>query len=174
MGVELSNNLKWEKHINNIVSKASRLLGMLARVLRTADTKTRKVAYETLIRPGLEYGCQVWDPYLKSDINKLEKLQNRALRFIFRLRGQVSFTKLREGTGILSLKERRKELRKKLFYKVKSTGVIKDPFNTLRDHTHNTRQPLGLQLPSIKTNALYNSFWPRTTRDIRDATIGHS
>ena len=38
------------------------LVGMLARVLKIADTKTRKVAYETLVRPVLEYECEVRDP----------------------------------------------------------------------------------------------------------------
>ena len=49
----------------HIVSKASRLLGMLARVLISADTKTRKVAYEILVRPVLEYECEFWDPQQK-------------------------------------------------------------------------------------------------------------
>ena len=65
LGVKSKNNLKFDGHIDNIVSKASRLLGMLARVLKSADTKTRKIAYETLVRPVLEYECEVWDPRKK-------------------------------------------------------------------------------------------------------------
>ena len=60
-----------------------RLLGMLLRVLRTADTKTREVTYYTIVRPIHEGGCQVWNPHLKMDITDLEKVQNKALRFIF-------------------------------------------------------------------------------------------
>jgi len=59
LGVELSSNLKFDKHYNNIVSKAGRLLGMIRRVLKTADTRTRKIAYDTLVRPKLEYASQV-------------------------------------------------------------------------------------------------------------------
>ena len=29
--------------------------------------------YKTLIRPLLEYGCVVWDPHQKNDIEELEK-----------------------------------------------------------------------------------------------------
>ena len=46
---------------------------MLRRVLKTADTKTRQVAYNTLVRPVLKYGCEVWDPYTKKNIDKIEK-----------------------------------------------------------------------------------------------------
>ena len=102
---------------------------MLATVLKSADTKTRRVAYVTLVRPVLEYGCEVWDPHQTKDIKKLKKMQNKALRFIFRIKGKVFFTKLRNDTCISSLAKRRKEYRLKLFVKVKGNGVIQDTFN---------------------------------------------
>ena len=75
---------------------------MLRRVLKTADTKTRQVAYNTLVRPVLDYGCEVWDRYTKKRIDKIEKVQNRALTFIFHIKGKISFTKLRKDTKIPS------------------------------------------------------------------------
>ena len=50
-------------HIENVAAKATRVLGMLYRVLRGADAKTRKMAYFTLVRSILEYGCAAWDLY---------------------------------------------------------------------------------------------------------------
>ena len=87
MGVEISYDSKWKGHIDKIVSKSTRLLGMLSRVLKSADTRTRQLAYYALIRQILEYGCSAWDPYLVKDIKQIEKVQNKALWFIFRLRG---------------------------------------------------------------------------------------
>jgi uncharacterized iron-regulated protein len=49
------------------------------------------VAYYTLIRSSLEYACQAWDPYKKKYIKTIEKEINKALRFIFGIRGIVSF-----------------------------------------------------------------------------------
>jgi hypothetical protein len=167
LGIELSNNLKWEKHINNIVSKATRLLGMLSRVLKTADTKTRQVAYNTLVRPVLEYGCQVWDPYLKKDIKRLEQVQNKALRFIFRIKGRVSFTQIRKDANVDSLEKRRRDFRLKLFVKSIGSGVISNTHDNAPQRSQNTRQRDGLYVPAIKTNAFFHSFWPRTTRDAR-------
>jgi hypothetical protein len=34
------------------------------------------------VRPNLEYAATVWDPYTKFNINKLEKCQRRAARFV--------------------------------------------------------------------------------------------
>ena len=36
---------------------------MLRRVLKDADTKTRLIAFNTQVRPVLEYWCPVWDPF---------------------------------------------------------------------------------------------------------------
>ena len=45
LGLELQSNIKWEAHYDKIISKATRILFMLRRVLKHADTKTRKIAY---------------------------------------------------------------------------------------------------------------------------------
>ena len=42
---------------------------------------------------------------------QLEKIQNKALRFIFNIKGQTSFSQLRKDTGIESLQERRMSAR---------------------------------------------------------------
>ena len=36
-----------------------------------------------MVRPVLEYASSVWDPTLQSDIQKLEKVQRSAARYIF-------------------------------------------------------------------------------------------
>ena len=72
LGIELESNLKWEPHYK-ITSKASRMLLMLRRVLKHADTKTQKTVYSSLVRPILEYGCIVWDHFLKNNIKTFEK-----------------------------------------------------------------------------------------------------
>ena len=75
LGIELAYNLKWSRHIDNIVAKASGRLGLLRRVLKSADSRTRQQAYNTIVRPILEYGCPVWDPCLTKDIKSLRKFR---------------------------------------------------------------------------------------------------
>ena len=40
--------------------------------------------YLALVRPLLDYGAIIWDPYQKQDISKMERIQRNAVRFIAR------------------------------------------------------------------------------------------
>jgi hypothetical protein len=70
-------DLKWESHINNICGKANKTLGFLRRNLNIGSTSVKEQAYKALVRPSLEYACSVWDPNIKSDINKIEMVQRK-------------------------------------------------------------------------------------------------
>ena len=41
----------------------------------------RETAYNTLVRPQLEYPAPIWDPYTKEKTLQLEKVQRRAARW---------------------------------------------------------------------------------------------
>ena len=44
------------------------------------DASVTSLVYVSLIRPILEYACQLWSPHLVKDVEKLEKVQKFALR----------------------------------------------------------------------------------------------
>ena len=54
LGVKFGHDLKSKAYIKNLAAKATRMLHMLYRILKGADTKTKKMAYCTLVRPILE------------------------------------------------------------------------------------------------------------------------
>ena len=127
MGIKLQSNFKWDKHIDTVAKKATQRLAMLRRILKTADTPTRRIAYFSLVRSILEYASQIWDPSEKKYAKKLEKIQNQALRFIFRIKGRVSFTELRANIKFDSLQKRRQTARFNLFTKCLASN-IEPPF----------------------------------------------
>src|SRR6218665_874549 len=62
--------------------KSNSTLGMIRRTIVTRDKDTILRLYKTLVRPQLESCIQVWSPYLKQDMEKLEKVQRRATKMI--------------------------------------------------------------------------------------------
>ena len=121
LGLQISNDLKWSIHINKVCKKADATLGFLRRNLRNVPEAFRKTAYVTLVRSIMEYGATTWNPYLKGDIEKLERIQNRAIRFVkkdYKSRETGAITRMREDLEIETLEKRRLSLRLILMYKV--------------------------------------------------------
>ena len=119
LGVSINAKLRWNDHIDTIIRKGSGILGLLRHTLYDAPMQIKRVAYFTLCRPVLEYGSEAWDPYEKEQVTKLEVLQNKALRFIFNVKGRdVSMSELRQSQGIDSLEKRRKDARFRLLHSI--------------------------------------------------------
>src|SRR6218665_2803620 len=55
---------------------------MIRRTIVTRYKDTILRLYKSLVRPKLEYCMQVWSPYLKQDMEKLDKVQRRATKMI--------------------------------------------------------------------------------------------
>ena len=63
LAVSLSEDLNWKPHILNITNKANSTLRFVKRNLHYCSQKVKDQARKSLVRPMLEYGCTVWDPY---------------------------------------------------------------------------------------------------------------
>lgn len=118
LGVSLSEDLSWNKHINNITSNANKTLAFLRRNIQTKTQSIKEAAYKTLVRPQVKYALAVWSPHTKTNIDKIEKVQCRAVRWV---KNDYSYyssvarmqTELRRQT----LQDRRDLCRLTVFYK---------------------------------------------------------
>ena len=128
LGVTISGNLSWEKHVTNITNKANSVLAVLKRNVRVPSKSVKSAAYTALVRPHLEYCSPVWDPSTKKLKVKIEKVQRRSARWVM--------NKYRQGpntTGPTSmmadlswplLETRRRISRLCLMYKMKNRFVL--------------------------------------------------
>ena len=62
LGVDISSDLTWNSHVDRITGNANRTLGFIRRNIKTKMPRVRETAYNTLVRPQLEYASAVWDP----------------------------------------------------------------------------------------------------------------
>ena len=83
LGVTISSDLKWLRHVKKNYIKASRTLGLLKRTLSPCSQNVRYIAYKMLVRPQLEYASDVWIPFAMKCIKKIEQIQRNSCRFIF-------------------------------------------------------------------------------------------
>ena len=78
LGITLSNDLTWNKHVDNIVKKAAKRVYMIYHLKRSGISQTDLVkVYMCIVRPVLEYACPVWHTnlpiYLSDDIEMVQK-----------------------------------------------------------------------------------------------------
>ena len=106
LGVTLNKKLKWNDHIENAVLKANNALGMLRKTFKYWSCKSFKQLYVAFVRPHLEYCSAIWNPHLKKDILKLERVQRRATKLIPGIR-DLPYEERLNKIGLQTLEKRR-------------------------------------------------------------------
>lgn len=83
LGVFLDEKLSFDKHISHLVTKASRQLNCLKRIAYHFDVKLKLLLYKSFIISTFNYCPAVWHNCGATNTKKLEKVQMRALKFVY-------------------------------------------------------------------------------------------
>ena len=84
LGITITDNFDWGQHVSEISCKATKTIGFLRRNLALATRHTKEVAFNTLVRPQIEYAAPIWHPYHDTQIAQVEKVQRTAARWTCR------------------------------------------------------------------------------------------
>jgi hypothetical protein len=126
------------------------------------------MAYQTMVRPSLEYASSVWDPYHQNMKKILEGVQRRAARFVtgnYRDHSPGSMTHMIHQLQWDTLVVRRRTSRLIMLYKISHGLVDIHALTYLTPGDNRTRGARkNLQLSAGK-EVYDNSFFPRTIRD---------
>jgi hypothetical protein len=112
LGVQLDTGLTFVPHINSMVDRALRTLGFVLRLCRSfTKVSTFVNLFTCLVRPQLEYNSVLWSPYYQVHITRIERVQNKLLRFInFKLgipAADICYDHLHRECDLTLLSERR-------------------------------------------------------------------
>ena len=106
LGVSMNANMKVSEQCRIAASKGNQVLGMIRRNITYKEKNLIVPLYKAIVRPHLEYCIQAWSPYLRKDIDMLEKIQRRATKLIPGLRDLRYEERLKE-CGLTTLETRR-------------------------------------------------------------------
>ena len=155
-------------HINNIAAKANRTLNFLKCNLSCCSSDIKATAYLTIVRPVMEYAADIWDPFHQNNIQKLEKVQRRAARWVLNdFSRYSSVTRMIEHLTWPSLELRRKISRLQTLYKIIHThySLTIPPLFTSMERSTRLYHPSRFVLPISHTNSYQQSFYTRSIRD---------
>ena len=164
LGLTISSELSWSRHIKHISSKSRKLVSMLFRQFYNfTHIKTMKLLYISIVRPHLEYACQVWDPYLE-DKNALEKVQKFACKVCCKS-WDAEYEKLLEDLQLPTLETRRMHLKLCTFFNFVHCHSV-PPFTlnsrSTNDYPIRSHHNLTIDQPYAHTNQYLHSFLPST------------
>ena len=117
LGVIISDDLKWNSHVDHVIAKSSKRLYAL-RLLKRADVNSEDIlkVYLCNIRSVLEYAVQVWQDIPAYLSDAIESIQRRALRIVF---PSLSYQQALNQANLPTLINRREFLCKKLMTDMK-------------------------------------------------------
>ena len=121
IGVMISNDLNVSHHVNMVVSKANRMLGLILNTFTYLNLELFRSLYCTFVRSQLELAVSAWNPYLAKDKEALELVQRRA-------------TKRAPGLSSLSYEERLVKLRISSLEERRIRGDLIQQFKIVRGY----------------------------------------
>ena len=84
LGVVIDCRLNFSLHISSVCKKAARQLNALARISYYLDVSARRMMYNSFVASKFNYCPLVWHFCGVSNSNKMEKIQERCLRIVYK------------------------------------------------------------------------------------------
>ena len=159
LGIYVDETLNFKENTHHLVSKISNKIGILHRLRQVLPQKALNQIYLTSIQPLFDYCITVWGPSSKTNVNTIQRLQNRCARAVtgdFSFETSVSY--LIKSLGWMTIQERLHYFTSCLMYRCLngiSPRYLTDHFQYVYEyHKYNTRAATtcsDLQVP--KSNA---------------------
>ena len=124
LGVQLDMNLTYHKYLQGCVQRATHKIYMLSKIRRYIDFNTAITINKTMILPVMEYGDIAYDNSDTKLLDKLQVLQNRALRVCINRQEHVPTVLLHQECKIAKLEVRRIAHLRMFMFKQKNNVMI--------------------------------------------------
>ena len=120
LGVEIDSMLSFNKHIDVIQNKSTRRINVLKALARNGvEPKILIRLYKIYVRPILEYGSASFISATTTQFDRLNRIQNSAIRTSLNLPKYIRSSLLNEYSGLEPIKDRIYKLNRSLMTRMK-------------------------------------------------------
>ena len=160
LGVEVSSDLTFSIHIENVVCASTRMVGWVMRTFRRRSRTIMLTLWKSLIQSKLDYCSQLWSPSDQSSISKLEGVARAFTARVDNMDG-LDYWERMFKLGMYS-QERRRERYQIIFVWKLSQGLVTG-YNL--SFQQNERRGLLVVVPQMASKS------PATVRKAREASL---
>ena len=107
LGMIIDSDLNWTQHVKNVRRKSLAGLAAIRKSSTYLPTATRRLLYNALVLPHLDYCSVIYNSCSVSLSDQLERVQNYAMRIILKKPPRTHSESLRQTLGWTTLKKRR-------------------------------------------------------------------
>ena len=179
LGVIIDQKLSFRQHATAVCGKACRQVNALMRLSNVLDQEAKRQAYFSFIYSNFTYCPAVWLLCCKSSLDKMEKANCRALRFLYSDFDSTYDELLQKGNHKSVLVLLMHSMAIEVYKCIKGISpYFMSSLFTQQDHRYHMRNENALTLPSFSTIKYgYNSFrylgakiWNHLPNGIKDSS----
>ena len=153
LGVDIDFKLSFDNHISNFCKKAAKQLNVLKRIGKNLSRLSKLSIFHTFILSNFNFCPLTWHFCSDGNTKKMEKVQERALRFVYE-DFSSSYEDLLQKTGLPSLHIRRMRIMAIEVFKILNEICPPVLSNLVQkcSSSYNFRYTNILQVPTVKTS----------------------
>ena len=152
LGIDIDYKLNFDVHVGKICRKASQQLNILKRLGIFLNKLTKLTIFHTFILSNFNFCPLAWHFCSETNSKKIEKVQERALRFVYE-DFSSSYEQLLEKVGMPSLHIRRQRTMAMETFKIinKLSPTCLQDLVKIKDQKYSFRYSNVLDLPQVRT-----------------------
>jgi hypothetical protein len=158
LGITVSSDLTYHKHIKDIVSTVAKKLFIVKSCFYSKDISILKKIITAYIRPSLEYGSVIWNPWSSYEIQLLEHMMYKFMSLAYK--NHTVYEDQLVDFDIQSLKRRRDDTDLVMYHKILHDHTRIKPVSlfTLNTRTGRRTNNMAIAMPVCHTSAFLHSF----------------
>ena len=158
LGVIIDQNLNWKHHILHVKKKLAKGIGIICKARKYLNYPALRTLYHSFFYPYIDYCIEVWGSAGKTIIEKLCRIQRKAVRLITKSNYRADTKPLFENCKIFTIAETH-ILKISLFmyrvhHKIAPTPLTELFIRNSEIHSHNTRSQNNFRVPNFKLDVL--------------------
>ena len=167
LGIHISSDLKWNKHVSIVTNKALGRLFLLFKSLNSNDHLFLVHMFKVYVRSILDYGSSIFNSNSKQNINLIENVQKRFTRYVFsRLKfifpNMPSYAERLSFLNLCTLENHLLQNDLILFHRIILGEIYIDTnYPTHFEDNISRSNPKGVYIPNASKNSRRDSFFVR-------------